>query len=309
METTIQYGGVIGYRKKPKTVKKCLSVAYQTPNLKQYSITCFKTFTSHSSIRLIGQGTYGKAFLLTIKNPEQSPYIDIEGRPVKVMLVKVGLIRTNSARPVSSANGITPTTIDDFKEESQTQERIFRMSLKKYNSALCPAIVYIDIITSKQFQTLYPKLFHKIEKENSYRFSLIGMETFERVDNVLNYGLSKSLQDTIVFLLIRLAALGVAHGDPSKGNVILDKDTGRPFLIDFGNVQRLTEAETAFMQTQVANITDKTRVLNILLKGFAHEHPDMPNWDWLKHIKDIKKPNAELISSFVDKNWSTVLLG
>ena len=79
-----QDGGVIGFRKKPKTQKKCVG-NHCAVQLKKFSNFCFKNFVDHCTVRFIGSGTYGKAFLLTITDPILSPYVDIEGNPVKVI--------------------------------------------------------------------------------------------------------------------------------------------------------------------------------------------------------------------------------
>lgn len=303
-----QLGGVIGFKKKAKTQKNCKTAECTKAHiLKEFSIKCFKNFLKHSNVQFLGKGTYGKAFLLVIKDTSYSPYLDISGRPVKVLLVKVGFIAKNTDDKRSDNNTIAMTTVDDFKKESQTQEFIFRNSLKKYNSALCPAIVYLDIITTKQCKEMYPKLYNKIEQNEVQNFSLIGMETFEHVDNLYKYGMTKDLEDTVFFMLMRLAAIGFAHGDPGPRNIIIDKEIGRPFLIDFGNVQKLTLQETQFMQTQLKKITDLRRVMHILLKGFPQAHPNLPNWDWLKYIKNVRPLRPNEIDSMKDSNWKKIL--
>jgi len=301
-----QDGGVIGFRKKPKTQKKCVG-NHCAVQLKKFSNFCFKNFVDHCTVRFIGSGTYGKAFLLTITDPILSPYVDIEGNPVKVILVKIGVVQVNNMSPLQSANGVDIMEIHEFKTEVHTQEKIFRSSLEHFNSALCPAIIYIDVLAPNEFHTLYPKLQDHVKKETGLYYSLIGMETFEHVDNVFKHGMTDTLKDTIFYLLIRLGAIGFAHGDPSEGNVIIDKTTERPFLIDFGNVQRLNPEETEFMQRQLQHITDKERLLHILLKGFPHSHPKMTNWDWLKYIQTVHKPQPGYLKTLEDTNWRNIL--
>jgi serine/threonine protein kinase len=302
-----QLGGVIGFRTKPVTLKNCKTKNKTCETkIKQFSITCFKKFTKHATVRLLGQGTYGKAFLLTIKNAVLSPYVDIEGNSVKVLLVKIGFITHQRSR--SKKQSIVSTTVADFEKESNTQQDIFQASLKTFDSALCPAIVYLDIVPTTLCKQWYPKLYDSINAPNHIeKFSMIGMETYEHVDNLYNYGMSETLQDTVFFQLLRLGALGYAHGDPSSRNIILDKDTKRPYLIDFGNVQKLSVAETSFMKKQLANFTDMEGTLKIMLKGFPHGFPNLRNWDWLKFIDGYTPLSKNAVANLVDKNWSQVL--
>lgn len=303
---SLQNGGIIGFKKKKKTLKKCKN-GDCNDKLKQLSVSSFKYFAENSTVEFLGKGTYGKAFLMHLQSSADSPYIDLAGNPVKVLLVKVGFIESPTDMNSAVKNDIAFTNTQEFKVESQTQEIIFRSSLKKFNSALCPAIVYLDIVPAKSFETTYPLLYKEVEHNNVQYFSLIGMETFEQVDNVFNYGMSKQLQNTIFYMLLRLGALGYAHGDPGEKNVIVDKSNGRPYLIDFGNVQKLTSAETEFMRKQLVRMTDFEQVLHIILKGFPHGHPNMHNWDWLKYLQSATPLKKAEISKLLDKGWQRVL--
>jgi hypothetical protein len=286
-----QLGGVIGYQK-------------ATKDLKDFSKLSFNKFQRHSEVQYLSKGTYGVALMLTIDHAANSPYIDLEGKPVKVLIVKIGIV-TN--KPTGAKrNGVTPTKPSQFRAECDVQETIFRSSLEKYNSALCPAIIYIDTVPWKDLKSLYPKLAQYMKEETEFHFSLIGMETFPNVDSLYYVGPTPPMIAVCFYLLLRLGALGFAHGDPSLSNIIVDKASKRPYLIDFGNPVKLSSKETAFLKGQLHKVTDFKRVLAILLRGFPLEYPELSNWDWVKKMNAAPGEPAAL-RTFVDDNWRDIL--
>ena len=302
-----QDGGVIGL-KRNKTLKKPGKQL-----VKKFSVECFKKFIAASSISFLNKGTYGKAFLVKINNKALSPYIDLQENPVPVIIVKVGLVSTKQKQnPVrSEENNMMPMLKADFDAEHTVQEIIFRKSLKTFNSALSPGIVYLDILTTARFKMLYPKLFELMAPETNNRFSLIGMETYSNVDTMTNIGLTSKLKGVCFQQLLRLGALGYAHGDPSLDNIIVDKDVDRPYLIDFGNPQKLSEEETDFVRSQLTKVTDLPRVLSIILKGFPLEFANDPryetNWSWVSELKSTPAINRAFLATFGDDGWAKIV--
>ena len=292
MDDRIQHGGVIGFKKTMKT-------------LKEFSKTCFRTFLKHSKVSYLSKGTYGVALLLKIDNPSASPYIDIQGKPVTVLIVKMGLVSNQKAR--AKHNDVQPIKQSDFEEEHKVQESIFRKSLETYDSAICPAIVFIDTLTWDELRTSYPKLSEHMKAESNILYSIIGMETFPNVDTLYNYEATPALKNVSFHLLLRLGAIGYAHGDPSLSNIILEKKSKRPYLIDFGNPVKLSSTDTDFMKSQLSKVTDLKRVLTIMMKGFPEEYPEMDNWDWVRKMNKAPELPKTTFSKFKDKNWSKVL--
>ena len=301
--SNIQDGGVIGLKRNKKTAKNPTK-----KQVKAFSVACFKKFIAKSTISFLNRGTYGKAFLVRINNKAMSPYIDLQQNPVQALIVKVGLVGTKEA---SEENGMQPMAKADFDAEHTVQEEVFRTSLEEFNSALCPAIIYLDILTTARFKTLYPKLFELMAPEKNNRFSLIGMETYAAVDNVNNLGLTPKLKGVCFQQLLRLGALGYAHGDPSLNNIIVDKDVGRPYLIDFGNPQKLSKEETDFIHSQLQKVTDLPRVLSIILKGFPLDFANDPryatNWSWVRNLTTTPTINRAFLATFADDGWEKIL--
>lgn len=300
-----QDGGVIGM-KRNKTIKKLTK-----KQVKKFSVDCFKKFIAESSISFLNKGSYGKAFLVKINNKASSPYIDLQENPVPVLIVKVGLVSTKAYAATSEENGMQPMSKSDFDAEHTVQEAVFRDSLKTFNSALCPGIVYLDILTTERFRTLYPKLFELMAPETNNLFSLIGMETYSNVDNVENLGLTPKLKGVCFQQLLRLGALGYAHGDPTLTNIIVDKDVGRPYLIDFGNQQKLSTDEVDFLRSQLEKVTDLPRVLRIILKGFPLDFANDPrygtNWSWVSDLKSTPPINRAFLATFSDDGWTKIV--
>ena len=305
MYSSDQDGGVIGL-KRNKTMKNT-----SKQKMKNISVDCFKKFIAKSSISFLNKGTYGKAFLVKIVNASLSPYIDLQENPVPVLIVKVGLVSAKPHAGTSEENDMQPMSKADFDAEHTVQENVFRESLKEFNSALCPGIVYLDILTTARFKMLFPKLFELMAPEKHNRFSFIGMETYANVDNVSNLGLTPKLKGVCFQQLLRLGALGIAHGDPSLNNIIVDKDVGRPYLIDFGNPQKLSKEETDFIRSQLDKVTDLPRVLNIILKGFPLDFANDPryatNWSWVSGLITAPTINRTFLATFGDDGWAKIV--
>ena len=268
-----------------------------------FSKTCFNTFLAYSKVSYLNQGTYGVALLLKIDHASRSPYIDIERKPVKTLIVKIGIV---SSKRSKSNNSVIYTTPEEFRHEHKVQEAVFRKSLQAYDSALCPAVVHVESLSWDTLKRSYPKLARFMSPEPpGVVFTLLGMETFPDVQPFKG---APPLLAHCFYLLLRLGAIGYAHGDPSLSNVIVDARAQRPYLIDFGNPVKLSPKDTAFMRSQLTGVTDLRRVLKIVLKGFPQEFPHLPNWDWVKTIRvapDLPKPLV--LSKWSDKGWERVV--
>ena len=290
-----QHGGVIGFNKK-------LSA------LKEFSKQCFTTFVNNCTVQYLNKGSSGITMKLTINDPSKSPYVDLNKNPVTVLIVKIGMI-SSKKREVSVVKNTIPiqsVTLTDFKKEHFVQEMVFRKSLEKFNSAICPAIVHVEVLDwdhMKQYTPLVPFFNSDLQKVT---FSMIVMETFENVD-ILFHMNSAPYRQITHYLLLRLGALGYAHGDPSMANVLIDGKMKRPYLIDFGNVQVLSEKETAFMKDELVMPTNYPEVLKIILKGYPLNHPSFRNWDWVKHTTDFPKVDKAALLKIIDRNWSQLL--
>ena len=290
-----QHGGVIGFNKK-------LSA------LKEFSKECFAEFVRNCTVEYLNKGTYGVTMKLTILDPSKSPYVDLNKKPVTVLIVKIGTVSSKKRQVavLKNTNPLESVTLSDFKKEHFVQELVFRKSLEKFNSAICPAIVHVDVLEweqLKQYTPLVPFFNSDLQK---VKFSLIVMETFEHVHTLFHMN-SAPYRNITHYLLLRLGALGYAHGDPSLANILIDDKMKRPYLIDFGNVQVLSEKETSFMKDELVNPTNYPEVLKIILKGYPLTHSSFPNWDWVKHTTDFPKVEKAALLKIVDRNWSQLL--
>jgi hypothetical protein len=290
-----QHGGVIGFNKKLTA-------------LKDFSKHCFAEFVRNCTVEYLNKGTYGVIMKLTIMDPSKSPYVDLNKKPVTVLIVKIGTV-SSKKRQVSvlkNTNPLESVTLTDFKKEHFVQEMVFRKSLEKFNSAICPAVVHVDILgwdQMKQYTPLVP--FFNTDLQN-IKFSLIAMETFGNVNTLFHMN-STSYRSLTHYLLLRLGALGYAHGDPSLANILIDEKMKRPYLIDFGKVQVLSEKEIEFMKDELVRPTNYPEVSKIILKGYPLTHPSFPNWDWVKNATEFPKVEKAQLLKIVDRNWSQLL--
>jgi serine/threonine protein kinase len=234
--------------------------------------------------------------------------VDLNKKPVTDLVVKIGTVSPKK-RELSILKNINPVesvTLADFKKEHFVQEMVFRKSLEKFNSAICPAIIYVDVLNWEQMKQYTPLIpFFKTDLQK-VTFSIIAMETFENVNTLFHIN-STPYRNITHYLLLRLGALGYAHGDPSLSNILIDQKMKRPYLIDFGNVQVLTEKETSFMKDELVKPTNYPEVLKILLKGYPLTHPNFSNWDWVKHTTEFPKVEKTDLLKIVDRNWSQLL--
>lgn len=314
-----QSGGVIGHRKKATVYTKskttlCRRKRSDPLDLMQRN---FETFVRHADADYFSRGSYGLVYKLTLRDPSDSPYIDLAGRPVDTLIVKVGFIREDGAAGRWSIRSDLPEpqSLKDFKSESNTQDDIFLASLTEYASAICPAIIYKNVLASDRFQAVFPDLFSLLPSSPpSTRYSLIGMETYRDVLAASDLNRDNPELKAVCFsLLVRMGALGLAHGDPSWANFILDTGTSpyRPYIIDFGTAIELSEEETTFLQTQLGKITDFEKTMKIIAKGNPTKYGNDPtygkNFSWLTGLSSIPGATQKTLATFEDSGWEKVL--
>lgn len=290
-----QHGGVIGFNKKLTA-------------LKDFSKMCFAEFVRNCTVEYLNNGTYGVIMKLTILDPSKSPYVDLNKKSVTVLTVKIGTISSKKREVflMKNTNPVETVTLTDFKKEHFVQEMVFRKSLEKFNSAICPAIIYVDVLNWEQMKQYTPLIpFFKTDLQK-VTFSIIAMETFENVNTLFHIN-STPYRNITHYLLLRLGALGYAHGDPSLSNILIDQKMKRPYLIDFGNVQVLSEKETSFMKDELVKPTNYSEVYKIILKGYPLTHPSFSNWDWIKDTTEFPKVEKAALLKIVDRNWSQLL--
>ena len=318
-------GGVIGIKKKSRKNKKKLCSAQRpfAPIPNSY----FKEFVQHSRSDYLHKGTYGAVFKLTLDdaNLDHSKYVNLDGSPVRTIIVKIGVVSDSydSFKILKHNRSLSLASVDrdQFENEVDTQKDIYKKSLTQFNFALCPNIVYSDIMTvrglSKNFRNLANLLV--LPAAPSFRICLIAMETYASASSLfdLQSKVTESvyiiMRTRVVYMLMKLAVIGYYHGDPSKANVLV-VDRERPYLIDFGETKKLGERVSEDCMDHPIALFDTSRIRNQILQGYPMTHATtlripgdrnsrFDNWDWLLRLQTYDPPSVGPLS---DPGWENI---
>lgn len=226
----------------------------------------FGEFLSNSHISLVGSGSSGFAFEVTLVNNDyESPYYSLNhnnfNKKVNCILVKIVLINNVERINLFKNNyKLETTTNKEFEKEVNTQNHIYKETMG-YLQPICPSVIHSEVTYDiNSLNTLrYIRHFCK-EKTEKYILNkiigylnngvikgigIIGME-FKK-SKILHKLTSnpefKKYKSMALFLILRLAIeTGYNHADYHLGNIFIDEkdetyffnEKGSPMLIDFG---------------------------------------------------------------------------
>jgi serine/threonine protein kinase len=117
--------------------------------------SALNTFLRNSSCKFLSKGSFGIALVVSINNPNLSPYesTDAEtyGEPVDKLLIKITCVQpegyTKGVNAELNQYGMQSIPEADFLEETKIQECVYKKT-KQYLEPICPAIVYDEVIKS-----------------------------------------------------------------------------------------------------------------------------------------------------------------
>jgi len=226
--------------------------------------TALTYFVTNSICRILSIASSGGILLkLILQGGVASPYISTNsnsvGAPVSEIILKLIYLHnaneleiTRSGRRLFFQNN---TTIDEFRDEVNTQINIFRSSFDLYLEPICPAIVYANIFTSynnpvltnildtlesksidegNNMPILYFQRIRNLCLMQRFHIGIIGMESFTNTVTLGAIATDPALNipqvDIITYKymalyeLCRLFNIGYLHGDPHMNNILINRN-------------------------------------------------------------------------------------
>lgn len=231
-----------------------------------------------SETKLIGKGAFSCAFM---------PGYDCKGKPVNDKVTKV------TAEKYQSKNeyllGKLIKTIPNYDNHFGIQESLCTGKIASIMKNTTPECNFLEERSSSK---LYVMKSNFISTMHIPRF-------FEKNKNMYLY---ITFFNHILKSIEILISLNIVHYDLHFGNLLLNKDSGLPIIIDFG----LSFMPNKFINNKKINYT-------LLNKKFYVYEPSWHNWclevhfiNWFTHYKDRKHLTLRdiklLINEFISKN-------
>ncbi len=225
--------------------------------------TALSNFLSNSICRILSISTFGGILLkLILQGGAASPYISTNsnsvGAPVTEIILKIVYLHNTNTLEITSPitgnilNQQNKTSIDEFRNEVNTQIEIFRNSLDIYLEPICPAIVYASIFRydnpnltdllnmlearsideGNNMPILYFQMIKYLCTTQQFHIGILAMESFTNTLTLTEIENNRALnipQASIIeykcmalYELCRLFNIGYLHGDPNTGNILID---------------------------------------------------------------------------------------
>lgn len=243
----------------------------------------FSQFINTSRIELINRGGYGIILRAKAKpnkwsyHPPDSNYTRIipgknNREPVNQLIIKLCIIGDGDdflidSEDEDSSMGLVSET--EFTDEVNYQTDIYLKTIK-YMQALCPSIVYAEILNYTEAIDMLNQIFrvsgnielhailgtlgNVINNRPDLRVGIIGMEFAEEYTELRQLIEQEVDELDIIMNIARVALLelavntGYAHGDFHTGNIMIRRNTQeyfgdwfpyRAMIIDFGRTEKI----------------------------------------------------------------------
>jgi serine/threonine protein kinase len=225
-----------------------------------------------TKIEYMSRGNFGQIFRVT--SGTDSGFVDEKKNPVRVFILKVQgfdmRIRNKFTHEVNRSRATyedfgdlypysKTTNWDDLSKEVRLQQKIYACALNKQLMPPCPAILFYEAITAKQFETFAPgQLVYKVGEDeeleraklidmkhyNHYRMGIIFMEYVDSYDLALPEVRKRyeakvyEIESKALRAYCTALQCGVLQADPNSQNFLLTEDDN-VVLIDFGIAEEL----------------------------------------------------------------------
>ena len=158
-----------------------------------------------------------------------------------------------------------------FAREWKTQNKIYKLSLRKFGKSFVPKIKFNSIVHRDEIMQVSPTIAQKLRSQPD-TYGILIMESAGPA--TLRQASSISRHAVALRLLSVLAEFGFRHEDPHDGNFIVGEDGVK--MIDFGDVVEITPDEKRLVKSKTATEIIDYIYPNPYSRGVGNGNPPAP---------------------------------